>query len=181
MIFLYAALGILAVLATMAIILAIVVAIRPGDFRIERSTTISAQAQTVFDRVNDFHHWNDWSPWHKLDPNMKQTYDGPASGVGAVYSWVGDKKVGEGRMTILESVPARAIKIKLEFIKPWTATNTSEFTFSQQGDATAVTWSMTGVNGFMGRAFSMIMNMDKLIGADFEKGLAQLKALAETR
>lgn len=160
--------------------LAVVIALQPSDFRISRSTTIAAPAAAVFEQVNDFHKWDGWSPWAKLDPNMKQSFEGARAGVGARYSWSGNDQVGEGRMTLTESRPSEIIRIKLEFLKPFAATNTAEFSFKADGNQTAVTWSMFGTNNFMAKAFGLFMNMDKLVGGDFEKGLAQLKTVAET-
>ena len=110
---------------------------------------------------------------------MKQNYEGASSGTGAIYTWAGNNQVGEGRMTITESHPSDLIKIKLEFIKPWSATNATDFAFKPQGNQTAVTWTMDGDNNFIGKAFSLFMNMDKMVGGDFEKGLAQMKTVAE--
>ena len=138
-----------------------------------------ATAGVVFAEVNDLHKWADWSPWAKLDPTMKQTYEGAAAGTGAIYSWAGNKDVGEGRMTITESRSNELIRIKLEFLKPFAAVNITEFAFTPEGDQTAVSWTMTGTNNFMAKAFCMFMNMDKMVGGDFEKGLAQLKVAAE--
>jgi uncharacterized protein YndB with AHSA1/START domain len=170
---LFALLGIIAALA-------VIVVLQPSDFRISRSTTIAAPAATVFEQVNDFHKWDGWSPWAKLDPNMKQSHEGSPTGVGASYWWSGNDQVGEGRMTLTESRPSEMIRIKLEFLKPFAATNTAEFSFNPDGNRTTVTWSMFGTNNFMAKAFGLVMNMDKLVGADFEKGLAQLKTVAET-
>jgi uncharacterized protein YndB with AHSA1/START domain len=158
----------------------VVAAFQPKDFSITRATTIEAPSATVFDQVNDFHKWEAWSPWAKRDPQMKQTFEGPTSGTGASYAWVGNNQVGEGRMTILESRPGELVKIKLEFIKPFTATNTAEFTFKTEGAKTAVTWAMSGEKNLMSKAFGLVMNMDKMIGGDFEKGLADLKRVAES-
>ncbi|WP_035608954.1 SRPBCC family protein [Haloferula sp. BvORR071] len=166
-------------LAVVVAILIVVISMQPADFKIERSTTINAPAATVFAQVNDFHKWEVWSPWAKLDPNMKTTYEGPAAGPGAKYSWVGDSKVGEGRMTIVDSRAPELVKIKLEFLKPMAATNDTEFSFRPEGNRTKVTWTMSGKNGFMSKAFGLFMNMDKMVGGDFEKGLAQMKFAAE--
>ena len=170
---------ILVALALLIIVLVIVVATRPAGFRITRSATIAAPPEVVFAQVNDFHKWDAWSPWAKLDPAMKQTYEGAPAGTGAVYSWTGNKEVGEGRMTLTESRTNELIRIKLEFLKPFAAVNTTEFTFKPEGNQTTVEWSMTGSNNFMAKAFGLFMNMDKMIGGDFEKGLAQLKSVAE--
>ena len=169
----------LVVLAIIAVLLVVIVT-RPDTYRVQRSTAVAAPPAVVFGLVNDFHQWAPWSPWGKLDPNMKLTYDGPAAGVGASYFWTGNDKVGEGRMTITESVPSERIVIKLEFLKPWEATSVTTFTFAPQGDSTQVTWVMDGTNNFVTKAFSLFMNMDSMIGKDFELGLAQLKSTAET-
>jgi len=159
--------------------LALIVAMRPSEFRIERSTTIAAPAPAVFTQVNDFHNWQAWSPWAKLDPDVKNSYDGAPAGKGAVFAWAGNTKVGEGRMTITESRPSELVRVKLEFLKPFTATNTAEFTFKPEGDRTAVTWSMFGHNNFISRAVFLFMDMDKALGSEFEKGLASMKSAAE--
>jgi hypothetical protein len=163
------------------VILAAVVFVstRPSEFRLERSTTISAPADVAFGFVNDLHQWNAWSPWEKLDPAMKRTFAGPPAGVGAIYEWVGKDDVGEGRMTITESRPNDAVVIKLEFIKPFATTNQIDLTFKQAGESTNVTWAMSGSNGFMMKAMSAFMDMEKMVGPDFEKGLAQLKEASE--
>ena len=166
-------------LAALFVLFLIVVAMQPSGFRIARSASIAAPPATVFGLVNDFHKWGAWSPWEKLDPALKRTYEGPAAGPGAIYSWTGDKRVGEGRMTILESRASELIRIKLEFLKPFKATNTAEFAFKPEGAGTRVEWTMTGTNNFVFKAFGLFMNMDKMIGADFEKGLAAMKAAAE--
>src|SRR5215204_2400469 len=143
---------ILIVVAVLVIVFAVVVATRPSKFRIVRSATMNAPAEAVFAQVNDLHKWRAWSPWEAKDPAMKRTYEGPPAGRGTVYSWGGNKEVGEGRMTLTESRPSELIRIKLEFFKPFAATNTSEFTFKPQGEQTQVTWSMSGHNGFMAKA-----------------------------
>ena len=155
------------------------VATRPADFSITRSATIAAPPAKVFTLVNDMHQWNVWSPWAKLDPDMKTTYDGPAAGVGAAESWDGNGRVGAGKMTVVTSVPAREIGIQLEMLKPMHDTNAVDFTFSPEGRGTVVTWSMTGQKNFVAKAFSVFMSMDKMVGGEFESGLANLKAVAE--
>ena len=167
-------------LAAIIVLFLIVAAMQPADFRITRSATIAAPPATVFGQINDFHKWNDWSPWAKLDPNAKNTFDGPPSGVGASFAWAGNSEVGEGRMTITESKPGELVRMKLEFIKPFAATNTTEFTLKPEGSQTAVTWSMSGTNGFIGKCMGLIMNCDKMVGGQFEKGFANLKAIVET-
>jgi hypothetical protein len=166
--------------AAAIVLLVIVIATRPAEFRIERSTTIGAPPERAFALVNDFRAWSAWSPWEKLDPGMKRTHSGAPSGVGAVYGWSGNDDVGEGRMTIEKSDPSSTIGIKLEFIKPFAATNQTTFTFAPNGSSTKVTWAMDGKNGFAAKAASLFMDMDKLVGADFERGLASLKTIAES-
>jgi len=171
----------LMVLAGLVVLFLIIVALRPSQFRIERRAKIAAPPAVVFGHISDFHNWLAWSPWEKLDPQLKRTYDGPASGTGAKYAWQGNKNVGEGRMTIVDSRPGELVRIQLEFLKPFAATNITEFTFQPEGNQTAVTWAMTGNHNFMAKAFGLFMNMDKMIGGDFEKGLASMKSLAETQ
>ena len=166
-------------LALIIAILVCVIGLQPSTYRVERSTTIAAPSSVVFAQVNDFHKWQAWSPWAKLDPAMKQSYEGPAAGPGAVYSWAGNKDVGEGRMTITDSHPSDWVKIRLEFLRPFAATSNTEFTFVPQGNQTTVKWVMVGDKDFIAKAFHLVMNMDKMIGSDFEKGLAQMKALSE--
>lgn len=155
------------------------VAIQPSDFRITRSAVIAAPPAAVFEQVNDFHKWEAWSPWAKLDPNAKAEFEGPAAGKGATFKWSGNSEVGEGTMTVTESRPAELVRINLEFVKPMPGTSTAEFTFKPQGDQTAVTWSMFGQNNFITRAICLVMNQDKMVGGYFEKGLANLKAVVE--
>ncbi len=168
-------------LVVAAVALAAVVATRPSDFRIERSTTINAPADIAYGLVSDFHGWADWSPWEALDPTMKKTYTGQAGEKGSSYEWLGNKDVGSGRMTIVDVKPSSLVEIKLEFITPWQATNQTTLTFEPAGDKTKVTWAMTGHNNFFMKAMTLFMNMDKMVGADFEKGLAKLgeKSAAE--
>jgi len=170
---------ILAGIALIVVVFVIVVAMQSSDYHVARSASISAPALVVFAQVNDFHNWEAWSPWAKLDPAMKQTYEGPPAGTGAIYSWEGNKQVGAGRMTLTESRPNELVRIKLEFLKPFAATSITEFTFKPEGNQTAVIWSMTGKKNFMAKAFHLFVNMDKMIGRDFEKGLAQMKATVE--
>lgn len=167
-------------LGFVVIVLAVVISLQPADFRITRSITINAAPPAAFAQVNDFHRWKEWSPWAKIDPEMKEAYEGPAAGKGAIYTWVGNSKVGEGRMTITDSRPHELIQINLEFIKPIAAVNTTEFSFKPEGAGTAVSWVMYGKNNFIAKAMSLVMNMDKMVGPDFEKGLQQLKAVTET-
>ena len=168
-------------LVGLILIFCIIVAFQPAAYRIVRTNKIAAPPAAVFAQVNDFHNWDAWSPWAKLDPNMKVAYEGPAAGTGAIYKWVGNDKVGEGRMTILENKPGELVRIKLDFLKPFADTSTTEFTFKPDGDQTAVSWSMAGDRNFMAKAVCMFMNMDKMVGGDFEMGLAQLKSTTEAK
>ena len=173
---------ILIALAVILLIFVIVVATRPSDFKIVRSATISAPPATVFGEVNELRKWEAWSPWAKMDPQMKQTYEGPPAGNGAISRWVGNSQVGEGNMTIVESHPNDLIKIRLEFVKPFPGVNDVEFTFKPEGsNQTAVTWTMTGKYAFVPKAVGLFMNMDKMIGDQFEQGLAQLKPVCEAK
>lgn len=172
-------LGVAAVVVLVVAVLAVVVALQPSEFRIQRSATINASAPAVFAQVNDFHSWQAWSPWAKLDPSVRNSYEGAPAGTGAAFAWAGNSKVGEGRMTIVESRPSELVRIKLEFLKPFAATNTAEFTFKPEGERTAVTWSMYGRNNFPARAVWLFVNMDKALGAEFDKGLAAMKSAAE--
>jgi len=172
----------LAALAAVIVVFLIVVALQPSDFRIERSATMRAPAPAAFAQVNDFQNWQAWSPWEKVDPELKRQYEGPKAGTGAVYAWQGNKDVGEGRMTIMESRPAEVVRIKLEFFKPFAATNTAEFSFKPAGaDTTAVTWSMAGQNTFLSKAISLFIDMDRMVGGMFDQGLTQMKAIVERR
>ncbi len=163
-----------------AIVFVVVVALQPSEFTIERAATMQAPAAAPFAQVNDFQNWRAWSPWEPLDPALKRSYDGPKAGAGAVYAWQGNKDVGEGRMTILESRPGELVRIKLEFFKPFAASNTAEFRFQPAGNgATAVSWSMEGRNNFFSKAMCLFVNMDRMVGGMFEQGLAQMKAVVE--
>jgi len=140
---------------------------------------MAAPAELPFGLVNSFGNWQYWSPWEKLDPAMKKTLDGPFAGPGAIYMWSGNDKAGQGKMTILESQLYERIRIQLEFIKPWQATNLTTFTFEPAPEGVTVRWAMEGQNTFVGKAFSLFLDMDGMIGKDFERGLADMKALVE--
>jgi hypothetical protein len=158
----------------------VVVALQPSDFRVERSATMAAPQADIFAQVNDLHKWDAWSPWAKLDPEAKIGFEGPESGQGAAMTWAGNDKVGEGKMTVVESQPNDAVKLKVDFVKPFEGTSNSDFGFKPDGDQTAVTWTMSAHHNFLEKAFCLVMNGKKMIGDDMEKGLAQLKSLAET-
>jgi len=156
--------------------LAIFIASRPSTFRVTRSAAIAAPASVLFEQVNDFHKWEDWSPWARMDPDAKNSYDGPAAGLGAKFAWEGTK-TGAGGMTLIESKPNELVRIKLEFLKPMKATNIAEFIFAPTTGGTVVTWSMSGNNSFVGKAFGLIVDCDKMCGTQFEQGLENLREL----
>ena len=162
------------------VVFIIIVQMQPSEVRVSRDGVVGAPASAVFPHVNDLRKWQAWSPWDEKDPNMNKTYEGPDAGEGASYSWSGNKDVGKGKMTMEESQPNDRILIRLDFLEPMNITNHSEFTFTPEGDGTRVTWTLTGDNNFMGKLFGMFMNMDKMIGGDFEKGLASLKRVVES-
>ena len=170
---------ILIALAVVVLLFIVAVASRPSTFLITRSANIAAPPEEVFMQVYDLHSFLEWSPWAKLDPGCTTTFEGPGAGVGASFTWSGNKKVGEGRMTLTDSRPPEFIRFKLEFLKPFKATHTTEFTFKPHAGQTVVTWAMSGKCNFMAKAFGLFMNCDKMVGRDFEKGLAQMKSLAE--
>jgi len=157
------------------------VALQPSAYRIERTAIVVAPPAAVFAEVNDFHNWAAWSPWAGLDPDAKTTFEGPVAGEGAVFHWSGNAEIGEGRMTLAESKPDERILIDVDFVKPWAGSQSSEFTFKADGARTIVTWTSSGVKDFIGKAMSLFMDTDKMIGAQFEKGLANLKAVTEAK
>ncbi len=167
--------------AVLVVLVAILIfaATKPDTFRVERTTTIKAAPEKVFALINDFHRWSTWSPYEKKDPAMKRTHSGAASGTGAIYEWDGDKNVGKGRMEITESTPSSRIVIKLDFISPFEAHNTAEFTLQAQGDSTQVTWAMYGPANYVSKLMSVFFSMDKMVGDDFAIGLNNLKTAAE--
>jgi len=148
-------------------------------FRVERSTVIDAPASEIFPRIDNFHAWADWSPYETMDANLGKTFTGPDHGVGAAYAWVG-KKAGSGSMEITQSNPSSKVVIKLDFTKPFVAHNTAEFTLEPQGQGTKVTWAMHGPNTFMSKVMGLFFSMDKLVGPQFDEGLASLKRISET-
>jgi uncharacterized protein YndB with AHSA1/START domain len=159
--------------------LVFIVARKPNVFRIERTLRIDAPPAAIFPLINDLHRFNAWSPYAKMDPLARNTHSGAALGVGAVFDWDGNKKVGTGRMEIIESVPVSKVAMKLDFFKPFEAHNTAEFVLKPVGASTDVTWAMFGPQVFMGKVMSLFMNMDKMVGGQFEEGLANLKRLTE--
>jgi Polyketide cyclase / dehydrase and lipid transport len=173
-------LNIILFLIIIGIIVVFVLANRqPDDFSTTRTGTIAAPASAIFPHVNNLQNWEAWSPWAKLDPNAKTTFEEPTEGVDAKMSWAGNNKVGVGSMTITESRPSDFIQFKLEFLKPMQATNIAEFSFTPDGDQTTVSWTMSGTNNFMAKVMGLFMNCDKMCGGMFEKGLASLKTVVE--
>lgn len=154
-------------------------ATRPDTFRIQRQATIQAPPEKIFPLIDDFHQWRAWSPWENVDPDMRRTYSGPASGEGAVYGWEGNQDIGSGRMEIIEATPPSRVLIKLEFFEPFEAENRAEFTLQPEGDATRVTWAMDGTNNFVGKVLSVLIDMDSMVGEQFEIGLANMKKITE--
>jgi uncharacterized protein YndB with AHSA1/START domain len=154
-------------------------ATRPDSFRVQRSASIKAAPEKVYPLIADFRSWSAWSPWEKLDPAMKRTHSGAASGNGAVYAWEGNREVGAGRMEIVEAAPPSRIRIKLDFMQPFEAHNFAEFTLAPAGDGTTVTWAMYGPNTFLSKLMSVFVSMDGMVGGYFESGLANLKAASE--
>lgn len=171
---------VLIVVGILGVILVLRIVMQPDTYTVQRSIRIAAPPAVVFSHVNDFHKWENWSPWAKLDPNMKTTYEGPTEGKGASYHWIGDNRVGEGRMTILESSPLTNLRIKLEFIKPIESLCDTVFTFTPEGAQTAVQWSMSGPNGFLTKVMQVFKSMDSAVGPDFERGLESLKKVSES-
>lgn len=165
-------------LAVLLVVFLIFVALRPADFRVERSLAIAAAPEKLFGLVNDHHKFNQWNPFLKIDPNVKNTYSGPDSGVGAVCAWDGNSNIGAGSSTITESKPNDLIRMRMDWKRPMEGTSTIDFTFKPQGDKTLVTWAMYGKNHFMAKLFSVFMDCEKMVGPQFEEGLANLGKLA---
>jgi Polyketide cyclase / dehydrase and lipid transport len=172
--------AIVAVVIALAIAVVLILAIRKPDiFRIQRVATIKAPAEAIFALINDFHRWGSWSPWENKDPAMKRNFSGPESGKGAVYAWDGNKNVGSGRMEILDTSAPSKIVIKLDFFKPFEGHNTAEFTMLPQGDATNISWVMHGPASLTSKVMQVFINLDNMIGRDFEAGLSNLKKATE--
>lgn len=171
---------ILIILGVLLVVFVIIVATRPDEFRVTRRATISAPPAAVFAHVNDLHKWQAFSPWAKMDPAAKTSFAGPVAGVGAVFTWAGNKQVGEGSMTITESRPHELIRFRLDFLKPFAGTNTAEFTFTPEDGRTVVAWTMSGKSNFLFKAIGLFMNCEKMVGGQFDQGLANLKAIVES-
>jgi len=154
-------------------------ATRPDTMRVQRAASIKAPPEKIFPFIKDFHSWRSWSPYEKIDPAMKRAYGGAQNGKGAVYEWEGNNQVGQGRMEITDTSPPSRVTIKLDFIKPFEGHNIAEFALVPQGDSTNVTWTMDGPSPYMAKLMGVFVNMDTMIGKDFETGLANLKTIAE--
>jgi hypothetical protein len=170
---------VLLIIAIIALVFVVFVATRPTEFRISRSATLDAPPNVVFAQVNDFSAWQAWSPWARLDPAAENFFAGPKAGKGAVFKWSGNSEVGEGMMTIIESQPDDLIVMRLEFNKPFRAINVTEFAFKPEGERTAVTWSMAGNRNFIAKMMGLFVNVDQMVGGQFEKGLANLSQAAK--
>ncbi len=165
----------------LAVVLGIVVALvasQPDEFHVERTATVGAPPAVVHSILDDFHNWSEWSPWDKLDPNLKREFSGPESGVGAGYAWVGNDDVGQGSMRITQSEPPNLVRLDLDFVTPFEAHNQVSFSLAPAAEGTRVTWAMDGDNDFVAKAFGLVMDVDDMVGKDFEAGLASLGALA---
>ncbi len=166
------------VVVVVAVPLAIV-AFQPAGFRYERSAEMAAAPEVIFPQVNNLRNWDAWSPWSKMDPNMDKSFSGPDAGVGAQYAWSGNNQIGEGTMEIVESIPNQNVRLVLTFVRPFKGTNNAEFTFTPVAGGTLVTWAMFGENNFVAKAMGLFMDMDKMIGKNFDDGLADMKAIVE--
>jgi hypothetical protein len=172
----------LTIAAVVVVLVAVVLALaarRPSTFRYQRSTVIQAPAEDIFGIITDFRNWDSWSPWSARDPHMKRSISGPPQGVGAAYEWNGNRQVGEGRIEIVETAPPSRVVMKLDFLRPFACHNTVEFTLDDEGGATRVTWALSGPEIFFGKVLGLFLNMDRMVGRDFETGLASLKAFVE--
>ena len=172
-------LNVILLLVVLIVALLVYATTRPNSFSVQRSTRIQAPAQTVWPLLTDFHRWPEWSPWEKLDPAMQRTHSGSATGVGAIYEWTGNKRVGAGRMEITGAQAHARVNIKLDFIRPFKSSNVAEYTLASQGGATDVTWAMSGPATFITKLMGIFVSMDKMVGKDFEEGLAKMKTVAE--
>jgi hypothetical protein len=171
---------IIAVILALAIAAVLILAAtKPDTFSVQREIDVKASPDRIFPLINDFQQWGSWSPWENKDPSMQRSFSGAASGKGAVYGWEGNKNVGTGRMEIIDNAAPNRVVIKLDFLKPFEAHNTAEFTMMPQGDRTRVTWRMYGPSPFMAKLMHVFMNMDNMVGKDFAAGLNTLKSLTE--
>ena len=169
------ALGVLAVL----VVILLMAAMKPNSFTLSRSIAITAPPGKIAALITEFHQWQSWSAWERLDPDMRRTFSGATSGKGALYAWKGNKDVGSGRMEIIDAASSARVLVKLDFIEPFATSNVTEFILIPAGSGTSVTWTMSGPMPFVSKLMTVFVSMDKIIGKDFDKGLAQLKAVAE--
>lgn len=169
----------LGVLCVVLLVAGVVISLRPGTFSVQRSVTVAAPPSKVFSQVDDLQAWDAWSPWKELDPNPKKAMSTPSAGKGATFTWAGNDKIGEGSLTILDSKPYELVDIEQVFIRPFAGKARMTFTFASMGDGTKVTWRMDGANNFIGKAMCMFMDMDAMLGKDFDRGLANMKSVVE--
>ncbi len=169
----------LIIIAIVIIAFLVIASMRPSTFSLQRNIDVKASPEKIFTHLNDFKNWGAWSPWEKMDPDMKRNFSGSASGKGAYYSWIGNKKVGEGNMEITRSVPSSNIELNLNFLKPFKASNVTEFKITPNGSMTTIHWEMRGHLNLMMKIMHMFMNMDSMVGKDFDAGLANLKSIVE--
>ena len=160
-------------------LVAVVISLQPAQYRVVRTASFEAPPSATYNLISDFHNWSEWSPWAKLDPDMKQAFEGPRAGVGASYTWSGNKVAGEGSMTIVEAIPDERLAIQLAFTKPFASASKITFSLRPEGSGTSVEWAMDGESTFATKAIQVFASMDKMVGLDFEKGLAKLRPLAE--
>lgn len=168
-------------LATLLVVLVAIIIVQPSEYRVSRTLTMAAPPQDIFAQLNDFHRWEAWSPWAKLDPKAKVSFDGPAAGKGAIFAWSGNSKVGEGRMTLVESTPDSLVRTRTDFVKPFVGSSYSEFVLRPEGNGTAVSWTMFGENDFIAKAMGLVISMNKVLGGEMEKGLASIQALVKPK
>lgn len=171
--------GLAGIIAAVVIVVLILAAMKPDEFRVERSAKINASTDKIFPLINDLHAFGAWSPYEKMDPSMERRYEGPSAGVGAIYGWSGDGNAGEGQMEIVEAVPNEKVVMKLDFTKPFEAHNMVEFTLKPEGDATKVTWAMYGPVTFLPKIMHVIFDMDQMVGSQFDEGLQNLRSATE--
>jgi len=172
-------LKILIALVIAVALVAVVISMQPASYRVVRTTTIAATPAAIYARISDFHNWDAWSPWAKLDPHMKQTFEGAPSGTGARYLWAGNSAAGEGSMAISEAVVNERVVIQLAFLKPFPSASKITFSLRPEGSGTSVEWAMDGDSTFASKAIQLFSSMDKMVGPDFERGLAQLKSISK--
>ena len=171
--------GMAGIIGLVILVVLILAAMKPDEFRVERSATINASAEKIFPLINDLRAFGTWSPYEKMDPSMQRRYEGPSAGVDAIYGWSGNSNAGEGQMEIVESVPNEKVVMKLDFIKPFEAHNMVEFSLAPEGETTSITWAMHGPVTFLPKIMHVIFDMDKMVGGQFDEGLQNLKSVAE--